>query len=261
MEEKSKRITINHLTKSNIWTLNEAELNHIIIEGKKNDDYAENEVHYMNIIRPVFDIQYLDREDEKRVAELEALHYEIFSAPNDGQNNAMAIRKRQLKKVTDLTLENIFHLTASEVLELIEGNLGTGWKGLPLAIQDIIEAAFYVDCSSLPEYAMHRKGGIVERRKNDGYDVLELVRGNWIEGIFIKAKPRPEKPRLNPSSFLSDNENDSDDNDNNEDDNDIEDDDNELDNNEDEDDEPINNDDNVSIEEIDNIEDIEEEED
>jgi hypothetical protein len=151
----------------------------------------------MNIIRPVFDIIYLNRDDEKRVEELESLHYEIYSSPNNGQNNASAIRKRRIKKITDLTLENIHHMEACEVLELIENNLGTGWKGLPLAIQDIIEAAFFVDCSVLPEYAMHRKGGIVERRKNDGYEVLELERGGWIEGVFIKEKPKIEKLKFN----------------------------------------------------------------
>ena len=204
MKEAYRKITIDTLTKGNVWTLNEAEVSHIIIEGKKCDDYGENEAHYMNIIRPVFDIQFLNREDEKRVAELEALRFEIFSSPNDGANNAMAIRKRPIKKITDLTLENIHHLEASEVLELIENNLGTGWKGLPLSIQDIIESAFYVDCSVLPEYAMHRKGGIVDRRKSDGYDVLELVKGTWIEGIFIKAKPRVEKPRFETNSSLDD---------------------------------------------------------
>lgn len=204
MKEAYRKITIDTLTKGNVWTLNEAEVSHIIIEGKKCDDYGENEAHYMNIIRPVFDIQFLNREDEKRVAELEALRFEIFSSPNDGANNAMAIRKRPIKKITDLTLENIHHLEASEVLELIENNLGTGWKGLPLSIQDIIESAFYVDCSVLPEYAMHRKGGIVDRRKSDGYDVLELVKGTWIEGIFIKAKPRVEKPRFETTSSLDD---------------------------------------------------------
>ena len=71
MKEAHKKITIETLTKGNVWTLNEAELSHIIIEGKKREDYSEYEAHYMNIIRPVFDVQYLNREDEKRVAELE----------------------------------------------------------------------------------------------------------------------------------------------------------------------------------------------
>ncbi len=257
MKERIKRITIDELTKGNVWTLSEADLSHMIVEGKKKEDYAENEAHYMNIIRPVFDIQYLDREDEKRVAELEALRYEIFSSPNDGQNNAMAIRKRPIKKVTDLTLENIHHLEASEALELIEGNLGTGWKGLPLAIQDIIESSFYVDCSVLPESVMHRQGGIVDRRKDDGYDVLELARGNWIEGIFIKAKPRPEKPRIETPDFLNDDEEENDEDTNEQD---LDDEDLSQDNDDEDDGDSDSNEENVKFEDLDDIEVIDDDE-
>jgi hypothetical protein len=151
----------------------------------------------MNIIRTVFDIQYLNREDEKKIAQLEAMHYEIFSSRSEGENNAIAIRKHPIKKITDLTLENITHLEPHEVLNLIEKNMGTGWKGLPLAIQDIIESNFFVDCSVLPATTMHRAGGIIDRRKEDGYEVLEIVRGTWIEAVFIKEKPKVERVKYN----------------------------------------------------------------
>ncbi len=193
---------LDELTKSNIWTISESELSQMIIEGKKQDHFAEYQKHYMNIIRTVFDIQYLNRDDEKRVAQLEAMRYQIFSSPNEGNNNAIAIRKHPIKKVTDLTLENIAHLEAFEVMELISNNMGTGWKGLPLAIQDIIESAFFVDCSVLPTTTMHRAGGIIDRRKDDGYEVLELARGTWTEAVFIKAKPKVEKVKM--SLFIED---------------------------------------------------------
>ena len=151
----------------------------------------------MNIIRTVFDIQYLNREDEKKIAQLEAMHYEIFSSRSEGENNAIAIRKHPIKKITALTLENITHLEPHEVLNLIEKNMGTGWKGLPLAIQDIIESNFFVDCSVLPATTMHRAGGIIDRRKEDGYEVLEIVRGTWIEAVFIKEKPKVERVKYN----------------------------------------------------------------
>ena len=192
----TKRISIDELTKGNVWTLTESDLYRMIMEAKKNEDYAENEVRYMNIIHSVFEIQYLNREDEDKVAVLEAQHFEIFSSPNDGPTNAIAIRKKQIKKITDLTLENIHHFEPAEILELIANNLGTGWKGLSLSIQDIIESAFFIDCSVLPAYAMHRQGGVIDRRKADGYEVLELERGGWIEAVFIKAKPRMEKIRF-----------------------------------------------------------------
>lgn len=195
---------LDELTKGNIWTVNEAELSQMIIEGKKDEHYAEYEKHYMNIIRTVFDIQYLNRDDDRRVSQLEAMHYQIFSSPNEGENNAIAIRKHQLKKVTDLSMENITHLEPYEVLELIKNNMGTGWKGLPLAIQDIIQSAFFVDCSTLPTTTMHRVGGIIDRRKEDNYEVLEIPRGTWTEAVFIKAKPKVEKVKLN--LFINDDE-------------------------------------------------------
>lgn len=197
MKHKTK-LTLDDLTKNNIWTVNSSELSQMIINAKKKrEDFVENEKHYMNIIKTVFDIQYLKKEDTDMVESLERTGYEIFSTTEDNGNNAIAIRKHPIKKVTDLTLENIQHLEAWEVLDLIAHNMGTGWKGLPLAIQDIIESAFFVDCTVMPIKTMRKKGGIIDKRKEDGYEVLEIERGTWIEGIFMKLKPKVEKVHIN----------------------------------------------------------------
>ena len=199
MKQKTK-LTLDDLTKNNIWTVTSGELSQMIINAKKKrEDFMENETHYMNIIKTVFDIQYLKKEDTNIVETLERTGYEIFSTTEENGNNAIAIRKHPIKKVTDLTLENIQHLEAWEVLELIAHNMGTGWKGLPLAIQDIIESAFFVDCTVMPINTMRKKGGIIDRRKEDGYEVLEIERGTWIEGIFMKMKPKIEKVHINYS--------------------------------------------------------------
>lgn len=201
------KLKIEDLTKRSVWAITEAELNAMLIDAKKRDTFAEDEAHYMNILRPVFDLQYLDRADAKRVEQLERERYDIFSIPTEGPYNALAIRKRTIKKVTDLTLENISHLQASEVLRLIDKNLGTGWQGLPLATQDIIQTAFYVDCSVLPSSTLHRKGGLLAKRKADGYEILEIQRGTWTEAIFIKPKPIPVKgPSAREQSPEDDNE-------------------------------------------------------
>lgn len=193
MKQRTK-LSLDDLNKSNVWTITPSELSQMIIDAKKKrEEFAENEKHYMNIIRAVFDIQYLKREESNRVNQLENAKYEIFSTPDENGNNAIAIRKHPIKKVTDLTMENILHLEPWEVLELIGNNMGTGWKGLPLAIQDIIESAFFVDCTIMPTKTMRKEGGIIDKRKEDGYEVLEIERGTWIEGIFMKPKPRIEK--------------------------------------------------------------------
>ena len=51
----------------------------------------------------------------------------------------------------------------------------------------------------MPEMTMRKPGGIIERRKNDEYEVLEIERGNWIEGIFMKPKPKVEKVHIDYS--------------------------------------------------------------
>lgn len=199
MKTKTK-LELDDLNKSNVWTITTSELNQMIIDAKKKrEEYVENEKHYMNIIKTVFDIQYLNRENTAKIAQLEDAHYEVFSTSDEGTNNAIAIRKHPIKKVTDLTLENIQHLEAFEVLDLINRNMGTGWKGLPLAIQDIIESAFFVDCTVMPAVTMHKAGGIIDRRKEDGYEVLEIMRGTWLEGIFMKPKPKVEKVHIDYS--------------------------------------------------------------
>ena len=153
----------------------------------------------MNIVKTVFDLQYLKRDEIDKVNQLEYMGYEVYSTPDADGNNAVAVRKHPIKKVTDLTLENIQHLEAWEVLDLIAHNMGTGWKGHPLAIQDIIESAFFVDCTVMPELTMRKPGGIIDRRKDDDYEVLEIERGNWIEGIFMKPKPKIEKVHIDYS--------------------------------------------------------------
>lgn len=199
MNTKGK-LTLDSLDKGNVWTVTPSELNQMIIDAKKKrEEFLENEKHYMNIIKLVFDIQYLKREDSAKISQLESQHYEVFSTSDDGGNNAIAIRKHPIKKVTDLTLENIQHLEAAEVLELIQNNMGTGWKGLPLSVQDVIESAFFVDCTVMPAVTMRKVGGIIDRRKEDGYEVLELEKGMWIEGIFMKPKPKVEKVHIDYS--------------------------------------------------------------
>lgn len=190
--------SISNLTKGNVWASDVNKIYNMLLEGRRTEHWTENEIHYMNIIRPVFDVEFINKSNEKLVASLENTGFKIFPYPTtpDDTTNGIAIRKHQIKKISDLTMENVLHLSPLEVLELIRDNLGTGWDGLPLTIQDIIETAFYVDSSTLPEAAMHRNGGIIDRRKADGYEVLEIHRGTWIEAVFLKYKPKIEKTHV-----------------------------------------------------------------
>ena len=99
-------------------------------------------------------------------------------------------------RVTDLTYENIRHITAAKLIEVLDRNFGGGWDSLSQSIQDIIESGFDISTTTLPKDRLHKKGGMYEKKIADGYEVLEVVKGSWVEAIFAKLKPETIKPRM-----------------------------------------------------------------
>ena len=91
------------------------------------------------------------------------------------------------------------HVTAATLLELIDRNFGGGWESIPLSMKDIIESAFEISTTTLPASRMHLPGGTLEKKVADGFEVLEVQKGTWIEAIFAKKKAPATKLR-----FISD---------------------------------------------------------
>ena len=99
-------------------------------------------------------------------------------------------------RVTDLTYENIRHISAAKLLEVIDRNFGGGWDSLSQSIQDIILSGFNISTTTLPKDRLHKKGGMYEKKVEDGFEVLEVEKGGWVEAIFAKLKPEQEKIRM-----------------------------------------------------------------
>ena len=81
-------------------------------------------------------------------------------------------------------------------MEVIERNFGGGWDSLSQSIQDIILTGFDISTTTLPQDRLHKPGGLYEKKVNDGFEVLEIAKGTWVEAIFAKEKPETEKPRM-----------------------------------------------------------------
>ena len=79
------------------------------------------------------------------------------------------------------------------LLELIDRNFGGGWDSISLAIRDIIESGFEISTTQLPASRIHAPGGTVEKKVAQGFDVLEIPKGTWVEAIFAKKKDPVEK--------------------------------------------------------------------
>ena len=61
-------------------------------------------------------------------------------------------------------------------------------------VRDIIESGFDVSTTTLPADRLKKKGGLYDKMVNDGYEVLEIAQGTWVEAIFVKQKPESEIP-------------------------------------------------------------------
>jgi hypothetical protein len=83
-------------------------------------------------------------------------------------------------------------------MEVIDRNFGGGWDSLSQSIQDIIQSGFDISTTQLPASRIHAPGGTLEKKVAQGYDVLEITKGTWVEAIFAKKKDPVEKLKLEP---------------------------------------------------------------
>src|SRR3712207_7731612 len=68
----------------------------------------------------------------------------------------VGLKKKPIMRVTDLTYENIRHISASKLIEVLERNFGGGWDSLSQSIQDIIESGFDISTTTLPANRLHK---------------------------------------------------------------------------------------------------------
>lgn len=194
MGTESKALTLKTLTKSNVWQLQENDVFRIWDAAEKDADIRENFPHFLTIIRSAFEIEEIKIDKPEIIKKYEARGMRVdFLGSNEGGKQKYAIKKRPILRVTDLTYENIRHISATKLLEVIDRNFGGGWDSLSQSIKDIIETGFNISTTTLPTDRMHKPGGLFEKKVNDGYDVLEIPKGSWTEAIFAKEKPESIK--------------------------------------------------------------------
>jgi hypothetical protein len=195
MQNNKELRSILDVNSKNVWKITETELAFLWQKGITNEDLKGNEDKMVNIIRHAFDVDHFASDDEREETRYRKMGYMTMQTGNSKRN--IAIRKKQIRKITDLSYENIQHVNAKTLLNLIESNFGGGWDSISLSIRDIIESAFFISTTTLPAARLHMKGGMMDKKLEDGYEMLEISKGLWVEAIFAKKKELIiEKPRF-----------------------------------------------------------------
>ena len=188
--KQQKSLTLRTLTKSNIWDIQENDVFRLLDTAERESDLKENMRHYVDIVKSAFDIEEVKIDKPEVIAKFEERGFKVgFVRLDDSAKIKWAIKKKPILRVTDLTYENICHISVTKLLEVLDRNFGSGWEGVPQSIQDIIERGFDISTTTLPKDRLHKPGGMYEKKIKDGYEVLEVEKGTWVEAIFAKEKP------------------------------------------------------------------------
>ena len=195
--ESNPSLSIKSVTKSSVWDNQENDVIRMWEAACKDAEVKENVKHYLQIFKSAFFIEDL-RDDSAPVRKsYEARGYKVVVIKfDDSMKFIWAIKKRPISRVTDLTYENIRHITAAQLLEVIDRNFGGGWDSLSQSVQDVIQSGFDISTTTLPKDRLHKKGGMYEKKVEDGFEVLEVAKGGWVEAIFAKLKPEEVKLRM-----------------------------------------------------------------
>ena len=195
--EDSSALSLKSMTKSSVWDIQENDVYRMLESGLKDPDVRESFRHYVDIIRCAFEIQEVKDLTPAQKRAYTKRGYKVGELKLDeGTTVRWALKKKPILRVTDLSYDNIRHITAAKLVEVLSRNFGGGWDSLSQAIQDIILSGFDISTTTLPKDRLHKKGGMYEKKVEDGYEVLEVPKGNWVEAIFAKLKPEPEKLKM-----------------------------------------------------------------
>ena len=195
--ESNPSLSIKAVTKSSVWDIQENDVFRMWEAATKDAEVKENVNHYLDIFKSAFlieeikeDVMLVKKSYEKRGYKVTQIKFD------ENMKFAWAIKKRPIMRVTDLTYENIRHISAAKLIEVLDRNFGGGWDSLSQSIQDIILSGFDISTTTLPKDRLHKKGGMYEKKVEDGFEVLEVEKGGWVEAIFAKLKPEQEKIRM-----------------------------------------------------------------
>ncbi|MGI6243040.1 MAG: hypothetical protein ACOYJK_05850 [Prevotella sp.] len=192
MKEK-KNVTLKTLTKSNVWDIQENDVFRMWKAAERDADLKDNIRRYTDIIRSAFELEEVKVDKPEVIKKYEARGFKTgMIRVGESAKQKIAIKKRPILRVTDLTYQNIHHISAAKLIEVLDRNFGGGWESLSQSVQDIIESGFDISTTTLPKDRLHKSGGLYEKKVADGFEVLEIPKGSWVEAIFAKEKPEIE---------------------------------------------------------------------
>lgn len=197
MKRQGKTLSLKTLTKSNVWDIQENDVFRLWAQAERDADLKDNERHFLEVIKSAFTVEEIKVDKTEVIKKYEERGCKVGQVRLDENTTVKwAIKKKNIIRINDLSKDNIHHISARKLIEVLERNFGGGWESLPQAVQDIIQSAFEISTTTLPTERLKKPGGLYEKKLNDGFEVLELTKGSWTEAIFVKELSKFEEETL-----------------------------------------------------------------
>ena len=124
--DDKKGLTLKTLTKSSVWDIQENDVFRLWEGSEKDAEVRENVRHYQDILRSAFMIEELKDDSKANKQKYEKQGYKVAQVKIDESTKVTwALKKRPIIRVTDLTYENIRHITAAKLIEVLDRNFGS----------------------------------------------------------------------------------------------------------------------------------------
>ncbi len=190
--EQNILLSAKSLTKSNVWNLSENDIITILENASKEIDIDTQQNKLFNTIKCAFDIEMPSKDNSIALKSLEKRGFCLADITLGSTPMFIAVKKRTMNRVTDLTYQNVKHISAQKVLDLIDRNFGGGWDSLSQPVKDVIQSAFLVTSTSMPKSRNVENSALYLKKVADGFDVLQVEKGSWVELIFAKKRETVE---------------------------------------------------------------------
>ena len=115
-EGNKKAVSLKTLTKSNVWDIQENDIFRMVDGIEKDPEAKESLKKYAEIIKTAFLLEELKDDAALLKSKYEKMGYKITIITFDEKNKLVwAIKKRPIARVSDLSYENITHISAAKL--------------------------------------------------------------------------------------------------------------------------------------------------
>ncbi|MCF0244923.1 MAG: hypothetical protein HUK06_09120 [Bacteroidaceae bacterium] len=187
--DKNSQISAKTLNKSNVWKLSENDIVTLLENASREIDIDTQLSRLKQTIKVGFALEEPDKDNVMAHKSLIQRGFQVVDvALSSSKILHLALKKRTVNRISDITYQNIRHISAQKLLNLIDQNFGGGWDSLSQSVKDVILSGFLIVSTTMPKSRKLEDSALYVKKVREGFEVLSVDKGSWVELIFAKQK-------------------------------------------------------------------------